>query len=393
MIALWFVALLAAPGALAPTGAVYPDGSTPLRFDHAKHAALGLECARCHAAADTSVRPGDRLLPAEAVCFECHDPRTRPARDPGCDACHPGYAPTALPRDPRQTLLARPLPAPLEVPTAALIFGHRPHLARGATCADCHRGVEASSDAAERFLPDMATCVDCHMRSNASLACATCHPSGPDGVLLTDLPGGKLLPKGRFHPADHRGAFAENHGALARADGAYCAQCHVPGATLRQPGCDRCHADQVKPLSLHPADYVRTHGIDARRAADCVGCHRQQSFCLDCHTRSGVTLVPGPTAFGRSAADTRFHPAGFVGSATEPPGPNHHRHAARRNLRDCTSCHRESDCVTCHAADAAIGLRAPSPHPPGFDCATLDRNARGCMKCHRDRGALDAVCR
>ncbi len=389
MIALWFVVLLAPP----PVGPVYPADSTPLTFDHARHAALGLSCGRCHAAADTSVRPGDRLLPDEALCFECHDPRARPPGDPGCATCHPGYRPTTLPADPRRTGLARPLPAPVVLRPAALTFGHRPHLARGATCDDCHRGVAQSTDAAERFLPDMATCVDCHARNNASIACATCHPTGPDGRLETRLPAGPLMPRGRFHPADHRGRFAQDHGALARADGAYCAECHAPADTLTRPGCARCHASAVKPLSLHPADYVRTHGIDARRATDCVGCHRQQTFCLDCHTRSGVSMVPGPTTFDRTGSDGRFHPPGFVGVTGEPAGPAHHRHAARRNLRECTSCHRESDCVTCHAADAALGLRAPSPHPPGFDCATLDRNARGCLKCHREPGALEALCR
>lgn len=386
MIALWLIALL------APTGPVYPAGQTPLRFDHARHGALGLDCARCHAAADTSVRPGERLLPAEAVCLECHDPRSRPAADPGCETCHPGYRPTTLPADPRRTTLARPLPAPVEVPVAALVFGHRPHLARGATCDDCHRGVAESTSADDRFMPDMDTCVDCHMRSNASIACATCHPAGPDGRLLTRLPGGPLLPRGRHHPADHRGRFAEEHAAFAKADPGYCSQCHAPGDTLSRPGCDRCHASRAKPLSLHPADYVRSHGIDARRAADCVGCHRQQTFCVDCHTRSGVAMGGGDR-LGRSPADGRFHPPAFVGVAGEPPGPGHHRRAARRNLRDCVSCHQESDCTPCHAADAPTGLRAPSPHPPGFDCATLDRNARGCLKCHRDRGALEALCR
>lgn len=387
VIALWLVAALVAP----PVGPVYPAGATPLRFAHAQHGAV--PCGRCHAAAETSARPGDRLLPAEAVCFECHDPRAAAAPAAGCATCHPGYTPTTLPADPRRTALAKPYPPPVEVPVAALNFGHRPHLARGAACADCHAGVEASTDAGQRFLPSMDLCVACHTARGASTACATCHPAGPDGLLQTALPAGSLRPRGRFHPADHRGDFARRHAAAARADAAYCAECHRPNDTLRRPGCDGCHADQRKPLALHPADYVRTHGIDARRATDCAGCHRAQTFCVDCHTRSGVTSAAGPTGFGATDGAARFHGPGFVGDVGAPPGPGHHRHAARRNLRECTSCHQEADCVVCHGADAPSGFAAPSPHPPGFDCRTLDRNARGCLKCHRDRGALDRLCR
>lgn len=377
---------------LAPPSPVYPPGETPLVFDHARHAALGLTCDRCHAAAETSVRPGDRLLPAEAVCFECHDPRLAAAPAATCATCHPGYTPETLPADPRRTALARPMPPPVEVPVAALRFGHRPHLARGAACADCHAGVEASTDAAERFLPDMATCTGCHARTGAANACATCHPTGPDGLLVTALPGGPLVPRGRAGLPDHGGDFARDHRAAATAAPETCAACHADRSTLGRPGCDDCHASHIKPLTLHPADYVRTHGIDARRSADCVGCHREQSFCLDCHVRSGVSMTPGPTQFGRSPGGGRFHPPGFVGDVGAPPGPEHHRHAARRNLRDCTSCHREADCVTCHAAGAAPGLAAPSPHPPGFDCRVRDLDPRGCAKCHADAAALDRLC-
>lgn len=385
-------------------GPVYGTPEVPLRFAHARHAAV--PCATCHAA-EASARPGDRLLPAEAVCFGCHVPGGTDGKGDGtadgtngtngnagtagtaqmpCASCHPGYQPASLPPDPRETTLARPWPAPVEWPAAALTFGHRPHLARGATCADCHAGVEASTDAATTHLPSMTTCMDCHTARGASNRCATCHPTGPDGVIVTALPAGPLVPRGGVAP-DHRGVFAREHRAAALADPALCASCHT------EASCERCHASHVKPVAIHAFDYVRLHGIDAKRSPDgCDGCHRAETFCLDCHVRSGVSIAPGPTQFGVGDGTARFHPPGFAGSAFEPPGPGHHRVAARRNLRECVSCHRESECVTCHGVEAPIGLRAGSPHPPGFDCGALGGAMRGCVKCHADRGALVRLC-
>lgn len=378
------------PGALGAAGSgggpVYGAAVVPLRFAHAQHAAV--PCATCHAAASTSARVGDRLLPAEAVCFGCHDPRASAEPAAQCAMCHPGYRPAWLPADPRETHLARPWPAAVEWPVAGLVFGHRPHLARGASCSDCHAGVEASSAAGERFVPSMAACVACHADKGASTRCATCHPAGPDGTLVTALAAGALVPRGAVGTgADHGGDFAVRHGTAARADADGCATCHSP------PSCERCHVDQVRPVVIHPFDWVRLHGIEAKRSVDgCGSCHRAQSFCVDCHVRSGVSIAPGPVSFGAVDGTARFHPAGFVGSAFEAPGSGHHGVAARRNLRECVSCHRESECVTCHGAGAPVGLRAGSPHPPGFGCGSLAQARRGCEKCHSDRAALDRLC-
>lgn len=372
---------------LAADSVIYPAPTVPLRFAHAQH--RGIDCARCHAAA-TSARPGDRLLPAEAVCLECHPTPAGEAAAASCASCHLDYRPEVLP-DPAVTTSARPMPAAIDWPVAALRFGHAPHLARGARCADCHGAVAGSTSADQRFMPAMATCVDCHVAQGASLRCATCHPSGADGLLRTALPGGRLVPEGGF-TADHRGDFATRHGPLARTGAGDCAACH--GSPTSDPGCRDCHLGHVKPAALHPADYIRTHGVEAARdPASCVGCHRETSDCAVCHAQSGVALGVGPRAFGSTDGAARFHPVGFAGEAGAPPGPNHHQYAARRNLTACVSCHQEDDCVVCHSAGAPVSLSAGSPHPPGFSCAgALDANPRGCLKCHADRAALQRLC-
>ena len=369
----------------SPRDAVYPPQSIRLNFDHAQHLQkAGVECLDCHASVMQSVRVSDRNLPSESDCLECHDVR---AEDPttaeppaACDTCHPGFRPESKADTPART----------EMPPAALRFGHRPHLARKIPCQRCHAGVEDAALATVEYLPMMDVCTSCHDGETAPAECATCHLAGPDGRLRTDLPGGRLLPRGRFRNDDHRGDIVRNHGPAARADAAYCRSCHA------ERECVRCHDGAFRPIEVHPADYLLTHPIDARKDAPrCQTCHRTATDCIDCHVRSGVTDHNSARRFGAGAnLGARFHPPGWVDEAGGMPGPNHHRFDARRHLATCASCHSESSCIVCHSADAPTSLRA-SPHPPGFRafCGRARRlNDRGCLACHRDRAALDAAC-
>ena len=72
----------------------------------------------------------------------------------------------------------------------------------------------------------------------------------------------------------------------------------------------------------------------------CTSCHREQSFCLDCHMRVGVAESSPPNAKDSG----RFHPPKSIWS--DPPRkPGHHAFEAERNLNACVSCHTERDCV------------------------------------------------
>src|SRR5215831_8126574 len=48
-------------------------------FSHRVHLQMGLDCTGCHAAAVTSTKPSDNLLPAKSVCLDCHESVTIPA--------------------------------------------------------------------------------------------------------------------------------------------------------------------------------------------------------------------------------------------------------------------------------------------------------------------------
>lgn len=351
-----------------PSRLIFPPPGTQLRFSHRTHADEG--CATCHAGARRSVSAADRNLPPEAICGDCHDQvRERQGQSSGpakrCRHCHVGYD-------------GKGAPERLVYPTARLRFSHRLHGDKGETCVSCHAVVAPGGG---RPFPRMTDCRGCHARRGASLRCVACHLSNKDGRVRTRFGAARLRPSGVLKGDAHTPSFAREHRAVARGNRRYCQRCHQPRS------CQRCHSGSLRPMSIHGNDYVTRHALDARRKTTrCRSCHRSQTFCLGCHQRSGVGAETPGSGF-RPSTGKRFHPAGF--SALRR-GPGHHAYAARRNMRSCSSCHRESTCVRCHGTRRR-GFGGMSPHPPGFArsaaCrAMASRNQRACIKCH---GASD----
>ena len=362
LLALWL------PGAV-----VYPPQALPLNFAHDAHKAI--DCEHCHDVGKATTTTA-RLLPAEAVCAECHEDWV--SHVDGCSRCHPGYRPMVV--EGRDRRLVSPWPAPLDVPPAPLHFDHRRHAAKGIGCTQCHGDISRVGLATREHLPSMELCVDCHRQESVSTACATCHTTRPDGRLRTHFAHGTL------RPASHGHDFSRGHANAARSPRSDCDQCHTPST------CQTCHADRVRPVSIHAADYLHQHAVDARTSAmECGQCHRQATFCVDCHTQAGITTTRNGLHFGRVPGLKRFHPPGFVDDGGRV-GPGHHGRVARRNISTCVSCHREDDCVRCHADDPGAPIHA-SPHPAGFQCGrALDLNPRSCLKCHGDLERLRSRC-
>jgi hypothetical protein len=261
------------------------------------------------------------------------------------------------------------------VPPAHLIFDHAKHAATA--CATCHAGVESADLATRDHLPRMATCLACHDGTRARSACTACHLAEPGGRVRTGLADGPLVPVSPTFGDAHDIGFDRHHAAAARAADATCGSCH------EQRECVECHAGVAKPIEFHAGDYVRSHGVQARRGVpDCTVCHRQQTFCVGCHERSGVG-ARGASDFTPSDPGLRFHPAGWVEGQRSP-----HAREARRNLDACASCHRDDFCIQCHTAEPGLGIGTRrSPHPPGWRgsarCRAMDRrNRRMCLRCH-----------
>ncbi len=360
-----------------PSPVVIPDQEIPVRFSHKSHIAEGATCLDCHGTVTKSIRASDNNLSAEETCFDCHDVEDDTADPPAaCDTCHPGYKGELPPGVERtQTHKAKVHPPTSNLPTPRLRFPHKIHLAKGASCNQCHAGVDKVDYAhRDNALPTMGTCLECHDGKKAPNECGTCHETLPDGRLRTDFPGGKLIPAGWYHADAHDDAWLKNHRNAAQQGDGYCANCHTAKY------CTDCHNGVTKPLKIHPNNWIVQHPMQARRnSLDCQSCHRSQTFCVSCHE----SLKIGGDPEHRPTKRIQFHPTGW---SSLPRGPNHHAFQAQRNIRSCTSCHTERTCLTCHATNSRGGV-GYNPHPVGFvpsgRCTQLkSKNARVCTKCH-----------
>lgn len=349
-------------GAPSPSPVVFPPMTSELAFDHARHRRT--PCLDCHASIAASTVAADRNLPAESTCRPCHTQTRqqdiqRESPEARCLTCHRGYA-------------GKGSPARTDLPAANLRFGHRLHLDRGGRCRDCHR-----MNADGRPLPSMQVCLTCHRTRGASVRCGACHLTQKDGRLKTGFPSGTLRPSGALKGEAHTERWSRDHAHLARTQRRHCDTCHT------ERDCLSCHDGSLRPLAIHTGDYIQRHAGEARRDQPrCQSCHRSQTFCLGCHQRLGLGRETDKSGF-KPHTELSYHPAGFIAYT---PGPGHHSFEARRNLRTCTACHRESTCIRCHGS-RSVGKAGVSPHPPGFrasrKCRTLAAaNPRVCLKCH-----------
>jgi Cytochrome c7 and related cytochrome c len=400
-----------AAAAHGPSPLIYPQQTIPLQFDHAAHRARGTSCETCHADALTSTAAADNLMPGEAACRPCHAidraqpfQVTAPRPAARCDACHTGWTGAGPGAGPPRVVVPRP----------NLKFNHRLHALRGVGCEVCHAQVGQVALATEADLPRMALCLGCHGggAKQPTARCGACHLTLPDGRLKVNLAvggplsaaiTGQLVPSGSLRGFDaHTSNFRTDHKAAGR-DESYCLNCH------RRSECLDCHNGVVRPLDIHPSDYVTLHGPDARRnTPDCSSCHRNQTFCVGCHQRTGVAADPSgglpgrpvQNPFGTGTGVKQFHPADWARDATgnvlTAPRPGSHSLQAKRNIRGCVSCHREETCIECHSADPTRSVNV-TPHGIGFaesaKCRALaTRNRRACLKCH-GVGAVELDCR
>ena len=217
-------------------------------------------------------------------------------------------------------------------------------------------------------LPMMASCLGCHNGQSrqaggkqATARCGACHLTEPDGRLQVKLATPATIAAG--------------------------------GVGLLQP------SGSLRGFDAHGPTFRRDHAQAGRDESYCLSCHRRNE-CVDCH--GGVVKPPD------------IHPADYV---------TLHVPDARRNVPDCSSCHRlQTFCIGCHqrtgvASDPTGGLpggQAPEPvrdrnggqavPPAGLGArrggpviatprpqshsVQAKRNIRTCVSCHREESCL-----
>jgi hypothetical protein len=146
---------------------VPPD--QPIEFTHKLHVGLGIQCLYCHPGALRGPSPG---LPTQTKCWGCHQQMEKTFTSEKL-AVLVDYVQNKRPIE--------------WVPVAQVPdfvhFTHRPHIAAGLNCEDCHGDMTKVEIAQNPQVLNMGWCLNCHKTRHANepekliklTDCGTCH--------------------------------------------------------------------------------------------------------------------------------------------------------------------------------------------------------------------------
>ena len=139
----------------------------PIEFPHRLHVGLGVQCLFCHPGATRGPSPG---IPTQTKCWGCHQ--------------QIAVRGTELPKLAKFVEDNRPIPwVPVAQVPDFVHFQHRPHVAAGLNCENCHGDVSKMTVYENPQLMNMGWCLTCH-RARAKddpemlmklTDCSTCH--------------------------------------------------------------------------------------------------------------------------------------------------------------------------------------------------------------------------
>jgi len=140
----------------------------PIQFPHNLHVGLGVQCLYCHPGALRGASPG---LPTETKCWGCHQQIAK--RTPELEKL------VEYVEDDERSIQWVPV---AQVPDF-VHFNHRPHIAAGLNCENCHGNMSKMTVAENPQVLNMGWCLTCHrQRAGADkekltklIDCGTCH--------------------------------------------------------------------------------------------------------------------------------------------------------------------------------------------------------------------------
>ena len=163
-----FIALLAVfSGAVWGVIQTQKTPDQPIQFPHSLHVGLGIQCLYCHSGALRGPSPG---IPTETKCWGCH--QQIPVRG------------SQLPILADYVKNNRPIDwIPVAEVPDFVHFVHRPHIAAGLNCENCHGNVSKMTVYENPQVMNMGWCLNCHRQkaqNNPMLYakltdCGTCH--------------------------------------------------------------------------------------------------------------------------------------------------------------------------------------------------------------------------
>lgn len=141
----------------------------PIQFPHRRHIAFGVQCLYCHPGAWRGPSAG---LPTQTKCWGCHQQmqitQTSELLKPLVQAVENN----------------KPIQwVPVAIVPDFVQFNHRPHIAAGVNCEDCHGDMSQVDIAENPQTFNMGFCLKCHKarsENNPELRtkltdCGTCH--------------------------------------------------------------------------------------------------------------------------------------------------------------------------------------------------------------------------
>lgn len=141
----------------------------PIQFPHNRHLAFGVQCLYCHPGASRGPVAG---IPTQTKCWGCHQQmeitKTSTLLEPLVEAVENNqpikWVPVAMVPDFVQ-------------------YNHRPHIAAGINCEECHGDLSQMTIYENPQILNMGWCLDCHREKTVDdpelrtklLDCGTCH--------------------------------------------------------------------------------------------------------------------------------------------------------------------------------------------------------------------------
>ncbi len=225
-------------------------------------------------------------------------------------------------------------PEEATVPGRPASFPHAIHMEAELACTDCHPGAETEARAG---MPDLETCFLCHdEEADAEVP----REQTPQGFIL---PGDEEPTWTRVTATAVPTTFSH-----ARHSGADCATCH-PGVAESEAVSTGWHVDMQQCQECHAS-----FGVTAQS-------------CEDCHPGVGPQWQPDSHRDDWERIHGRVAP--FAELAATPS-------------QDCSLCHKESQCRSCHTSTTPADHTEPFRIRAHGFAASLDRDR--CQICHRD---------
>jgi len=141
----------------------------PIQFRHDIHVNLGVQCLYCHPGALRGPSPG---LPTQAKCWACHQQIAKTDTSPRL----------AVLKDYIQNNKQIVWVPVAQVPDCVHLT-HRPHIAAGVNCEDCHGDLSKMEIYENPQVINMGWCLNCHKQKAGDdeekliklTDCGTCH--------------------------------------------------------------------------------------------------------------------------------------------------------------------------------------------------------------------------